>query len=147
MTTRTPRPGLAKVRTPPILRYRAVRLMAALDGRVRDLIDGADVMSEGATRTEGGASIYYGSTSLLFEADSGELRDDVLGHLAEIFCQDPHARLRAVRIAYREALSRARAPLGPVKAELTVDRNARGLTLCVDVVAPLVASPKRRRGP
>jgi len=125
------------VRSAPVLRYRAVRLMSSVDGRVRELIDCADVVSEGATRTEGGMLVYYGSTSLLLEKERGELREEALGDLATVFRCDPHARLRAVRVACREALSRARAPLGPVKTELTVEHDERGVVLCVDVVAQI----------
>lgn len=141
-------PGIAKVRTPPLVQRRDVRLVAPLEGRWRELVENADVVSEGVCRDEARGRTYYGTTSLLLlaRAEGGGLPDGDLECLARIVGTDPHLRLRAVRIAYREAASRASAPLEPVHAELSVTCGSRGLILAVDVVAAVVAPPGRRAG-
>lgn len=140
MSDQSPRPGLAKVKTPPILRRRPTELVAALGGRVLELIEAASVMSEGETRREAGDHVYYGTTSLLFSPKSlgGVLPDASATDLAFAFENDPHARLHIVRIAHREASSRAIGSLGPVQAELRVEVTAKGVMVLVDVEAQVL---------
>jgi hypothetical protein len=95
-----------------------VELVAASDGRLRELFDGADVVSEGGAREEGGDLVYYGSTSVLL-APPGEPTAEPLEELARVAALDPHVRVRAVRIARREASARAGGPLGTLHAELS----------------------------
>jgi hypothetical protein len=143
------RPGIAKVRTPPLVQRREVRLLAPLEGHWRDLLEAADIVSEGVCREEARGRTYYGTTSLLVLArtEGGPLPDGELEHLAHIVRTDPHVRLRAVRVAYREAIVRAASPLEPVHAELSVSCGPRGLILAVDVVATLGAPAERRARP
>jgi hypothetical protein len=133
-------PGLAKVRSIPIVRRRRLELVAACEGRFRDLFEAADVMSEGRALSEGLESVYYGSTHLLFAPRSrgGELPDQDIAELARVLDADPHFRLRALRLAHREALARAGAPIGPVRAEITVEESARGICVHVELSAPLL---------
>ena len=140
MSERPPRPGLAKVKTAPILKRRSAELIAALGGRILDLVEAASVMSEGQARQEGGELVYYGTTSLLFSRRSlgGDLPDSEAADLAIAFENDPHARLHIVRIAHREASSRASGQLGPVNAELHVEITPRGVMVLVDVAAPIL---------
>jgi hypothetical protein len=139
MSERPPRPGLAKVKTAPILKRRSAELIAALGGRLLELVDAASVMSEGEARREAGELVYYGTTSLLFSRRSlgGDLPDSEAADLALAFENDPHARLQIVRIAHREASSRATGQLGPVHAELHVKITPKGVLVLVDVVAPV----------
>ncbi|MCK6593235.1 MAG: hypothetical protein L6Q76_37235, partial [Polyangiaceae bacterium] len=118
MPDRPPRPGLAKVKTAPILKRRRTELFAALGGRILDLVEGASVLSEGKPRREGSGLVYYGTTSLLFTRQSlgGNVPDGEAADLLLALENDPHARLQLVRIAHREASSRASGPLGPVHA-------------------------------
>ncbi len=107
------------------------------DYRWRELFETADVVSEGATRGETDGPTYYGSTSVLlpFESVGGHVPDAEGGRVLRIISADPHARLRAVRIACLEAQLRAGAPIGRVRAELFVRRDARGVRIDVDVEA------------
>jgi hypothetical protein len=119
------------------VRFRSVDLCQTLDYRWRELLEKADVMSEGAVRREPEGLVYYGSTSLLlpFESNGGEIPDREAGHLAGVLCGDPHVRLRALRIACREAELRSHGPLGRVVAEVFVRRDRRGLKLDIEVEA------------
>ena len=130
-------PGPAKVRNAPLTRRRRVELVATSDGRWRDLLDGADVMSEGGVVDEHEQRVYYGSTSLLVHAESagGVLPDASLTDLAALLRHDPHVRVRAVRIAHREACARAGMPIAAIFAELDVRTMPKGVMLAVDVVA------------
>jgi hypothetical protein len=73
-----------------------------------------------------------------------------LAHLATVAYEDarekiavlarghPHSRVRALRIAHREAAARAPATLGSVQCELRTAADPRGLRIDVDVQAPLI---------
>jgi hypothetical protein len=135
-------PGLAKVRTPPILLRRQTEMISALGGRVLELFDAASVVSEGGMRDNEGVPFYYGSTSLLFARRSagGILPDAADADLAFALRHDPHARLLIVRVAHREAWARAGSALGPMRAEVSVEITARGVIVSVDVEAPVPRS-------
>jgi hypothetical protein len=153
------RPGLRKATTLPIVRKRTAELVSSVDYRWRELFEAADVMSEGATREEPGGPVYYGSTSVLLPRASqgGLVPDAEVDAVRELLAVDPHARVRAVRIACLEAQLRAEGPLGRVRAELVVREDARGIRIDVDVEARVHAQPevglergaaeRRRRGP
>jgi hypothetical protein len=137
---RAPHPGIVKIRSAPLLVRRTVALVALVEGRWRDLVARADVMSEGGAKEEEGQLVYYGSTSLLFAAESagGEVPDERLREIALVARHDPHLRLRALRIAHREAQARAGAPLGAIRAEIAVSVSSRGVAVGVDVTAPVL---------
>jgi hypothetical protein len=130
-------PGLVKVRGLPLLRRRYVELWQAADYRWRELFESADVMSEGATRDEPNGPVYYGSTSVLLALSRRgmKLSSAELEHLQHIIAGDPHARLRAVRIACLEAQLRSGGPIGRVRAELFVRPDPRGVRLDIEVEA------------
>jgi hypothetical protein len=130
-------PGLIKVRAAPLLQRRTVDLALLPGGRWQDIVDGADVVSEGRTETEGHRRVYYGSTSVLLlrRSAGGQLPDEDLARLVALVRVDPHVRLRVLRIARREAASRAGEPLGTVRAEIDVSACTRGVSLLVEVVA------------
>jgi hypothetical protein len=116
---------------------RKVELWQSSDYRWRELFESADVMSEGATRDEPDGWMYYGSTSILlpFSSRGGLVPDDQGEQVARILSRDPHARLRATRIARLEAQVRSAAPIGRVRAELGVTRVAHGIQVSVEVEA------------
>jgi hypothetical protein len=120
-----------------------VELAAAAPGRWREIVDGADVVSEGMTRSEGERLVYYGSTSVLLlrRSAGGSLPDAELAALAALARADPHVRLRVLRVARREAAARAGGELGTLRAEIMVEASARGLALLVEVVARLCRAP------
>jgi len=130
-------PGLKKTRALPLLSSRKVELWQSSDYRWRELFEGADVMSEGATRDEPDGTMYYGSTSILlpFSSRGGLVPDDQSEQVARLLTRDPHARLRATRVARLEAQVRSAAPIGRVRAELGVSVVAHGIQVSVEVEA------------
>lgn len=126
-------PGIAKIRRVPLVRTAVRELAASLDGRWRELLEAADIVSEGAVRVERGGPRYYGTTSLVIEAPG----EDV----AKIAASDPHLRVRAVRIAVREAGTRAAGSLARVRVELSFRRSGvGGVCVVADVVADVVGA-------
>lgn len=130
-------PGLKKTHALPLVSTRKVELWQASDYRWRELFEGADVMSEGATRSESEGQTYYGSTSILlpFSSRGGLIPDDQGEQVARLVIRDPHARLRATRIARLEAQVRSAAPIGRVRAELGASLVAHGVQVSVEVEA------------
>ncbi len=137
MKQRARGPGLKKTLALPLLSSRQVELWQSSDYRVRELFEGADVMSEGATREEPDGKTYYGSTSilLLFTSRGGLVPDEQAEQVARLVARDPHARLRATRMARLEAQVRSAAPIGRVRAELAVKVVAHGIQVGVEVEA------------
>ena len=130
-------PGLKKTHALPLLSTRKVELWQSSDYRWRELFESADVMSEGATRDEPDGKMYYGSTSILlpFSSRGGLVPDDQAEQVARLLGRDPHARLRATRIARLEAQVRSAAPIGRVRAELGVKVVVHGIQVGVEVEA------------
>lgn len=153
---RAKRPGLAKTRAEPLVSRRSLPLVKSCDYRFRELFENADVISEGKTREDGGVGTYYGSTSILLplRSQGGFVPDGEAEQVLAILGTDPHARVRAVRIACLEAQVRAGEPIGQVRAELAVHLDTRGLRVHVEVEAPVFArgreasvrSTRRSRG-
>jgi hypothetical protein len=127
---------------------RAVEVFRSTDYRWQELLDRADVMSEGAIRNEADGPAYYGTTSLLLPLASqgGVVPDELVEKLSRLVTHDPHARLRAIRIACREAQVRSVHPIGRIRAELVVRSDAKGIRIDVDVEARVVASGGRAAG-
>jgi len=145
-------PGLRKARGAPLLARRTIELWRSNDYRLRELFECADVMSEGAIRSEPDGATYYGSTSVLlpFASRGGAVPDELGQEIAQLVAADPHARLRAVRVACLEAQVRSGKPLGRVRAELAVRHDARGIRVDVDVEARVFTeavpvAPRRTR--
>jgi hypothetical protein len=131
-----PRPGLAKARQPPLLKRRELVLWHGSDYRWRELFEAADVLSEGATRKSADEATYYGSTSIVMcpEVPVGAPAL-TQRELASLMAADPHVRLRAVRIACREAQVRAKAPMGKIHAEVAVKPDVIGVRIHIEVQA------------
>lgn len=141
---RSPRPGLAKIRSPQLLQRRRVELVSCSTGPLQGLFEHADVVSEGSTREERGALVYYGSTSLVVVMP---LDAPLSPSLERAILLDPHLRLRALRVAQREAIARAGGPLGPLHAEMRVHLAHRAaaalLTMTIDVTARVLTMTAR----
>ena len=106
------------------------------DVRWRDLVEAADVVSEGSARVEARGNVWYGSSSLILRVpEASESERDFLAAVAD---RDVHVRLRALRVALREATVRAPAALGLSHCEIRVQSDARGVRIDVDVQAPLI---------
>ncbi len=142
-------PGLYKARGLPLVGYRAGPLIRCSDYRWRELFERADVMSEGAVRDETDGPVYYGSSSILLynRSHGGTYEDDEGDSVLELLAADPHARIRAIRIACLEAQLRARRPIGCVRAELVVRSDPAGVRVNVDVEAAVVTEPARKAVP
>ena len=141
MTLPVRRPGLAKTLRAPLFQTRAVRLMASSDARWGELFDRADVVSEGAARGEGAERSYFGSSNIILlvkPEDAGQSVESLAGAVAH----DPHVRLRAMRMARREAAQRADGTLDRLRAEITVSACQTGIAVHVEVEAQLL--PERR---
>ena len=90
---------------------RTLRLVASSDARWGELFDTADVMSEGAPRGEGSERSYFGSSNIILLIAPGRTRPNRRRAWPGAVARDPHVRLRAMRVARREAAQRASAPL------------------------------------
>jgi hypothetical protein len=130
------------------VRSRHAHLVRAPDPRWRELFDDADVVSEGCLRDETSGRIWYGSTSLILRIGEGEAEAETGAgaHLVVALAErDVHVRLRAVRMAHREACLRAPGRLGRFTCEMRVSRDAEGVRIDVDVQAPLIEGRARSR--
>jgi hypothetical protein len=136
-------PGLAKAGRPPLVSQKTMRLVTSADARWAELFEKADIVSEGAPRDVGSKRSYFGSTDIVLLA--GQECPSSGTDLASIAACDPHVRLRAVRMARREAAQRAGGPLDRLHAEITVSSGSRGVTVHVDVEAHVF--PDRRAVP
>lgn len=142
----SPRPGPRKAKADRLIRQRLVRLWRSSDYLVKQMFESADVMSEGAAREESSGPTYYGTTSivLLSESLGGHIPDADLASAGQLLLNDPHARVRAIRIAWREAQVRSTLPLGQVKAELSFSTLSNGVKIDVDVEAPQQVHTQRK---
>lgn len=133
-------PGLAKIRSTPVLLSREAVLVRPGRGRWKDLFERADILSEGSARDEPRGRVWYGMTSLILPTDAA---DTAL--LTVLAARDIHVRLRALRVARREACLRAPARLGRLGCEIQVKADPHGVRIDVDVQAPLIEWSTRTR--
>jgi len=146
------RPGLAKGLRAPYTTLSTGARVRTQDARWREAFDAADAVSEGAARAEGGASTWYGSTSLILRIEAAT--DEERAFLAAVAERDVHVRTRALRVAVREAAVRAgvelggKACLGRSQCEIRFAVDPEGVRIDVDVQAPLIDGSARakRRG-
>ncbi len=103
----------------------------------RELFDRADAISEGSCREEAEGRVWYGTTSLILPLPLPVTHEE-RHFLAAVAARDLHVRLRAIRIAHREAQSRAPATLDIVTTELRVSTDPQGVRIDVDIQAPLI---------
>jgi len=143
---RSPGPGLAKAGAHPLLLRRHLETWRSSDYRWRELFERADVMSEGAVRNESDGRTYYGTTSVLLPyASNGGLVPDELGWVVgRLVSRDVHARVRAIRIACREAQVRSASPIGRVRAEFVVRPDPRGIRVDIEVEARVIEQAPAR---
>jgi len=136
-------PGLAKTGSLPFTQSKIVELWRSTDYCWRLAFESADVVSEGAVKRESCGLVYYGTTSVVLPLASygGVIRDEEALVALRLLRVDPHARVRAVRIACLEARLRAGEPLGRVAAETFVRFSGQGLRLDVEVEAKVREEP------
>jgi hypothetical protein len=137
-------PSIAKSRRTPLVERRLRPLVRCTDYRWRELFENADVISEGAVRREEQGPTYYGSTSILLSDRShgGAYDDSERSTIGQLLAVDPHARIRAIRIACLEAQLRAKTDIDSVRAELVVGEETRGVRITVDVEALILVEPE-----
>jgi len=133
-------PGLAKAGSLRLVARRKLEILRSADYRWRELFQAADVMSEGAVKDEPEGRCYYGTTSVLlpFVSRGGMVPDELAMDVARMVARDPHARVRAVRIACREAQVRSVHTIGRIHADVVVRPDSRGIRLDIDVEASVV---------
>lgn len=120
-------------------------MVRTTEGRWRELFEHADTMSEGAAKDEAsGDRTWYGSTSVILELPVETSLED-RAQLLAIARKDLHAHVHALRLAHREAQSRAPGQLGRVACELRFCDDPKGLRIDVDVQAPLIERRKVTR--
>jgi hypothetical protein len=121
---------------------RIVEVWKSSDYRWRELFEAADVMSEGAVRYELEGPTYYGTTSVLlpFTSRGGLVPDELARDVARLASKDPHVRVRALRIAWREARVRSVHPIGRMRAEFVVRPDSRGIRVDIDVEAQVIGA-------
>jgi len=129
-------PGIAKVRHPSPHASREMSLTHADDGLWALLFDNADIVSEGAVDREGEDLVYRGTTSIILSTGVlGRADDPFVSRLAQVASIDPHLRLRAVRIARREAQVRAPSTLEPAHMDVGIRFADGGVRIDVEVDA------------
>jgi hypothetical protein len=139
-------PTIAKSKQAPLMQRSVRPLVRCTDYRWRELFEDADVISEGAARKEDAGAIYYGCTSILLSNRShGGSYDDADGSaISQLLTVDPHARIRAIRIACLEAELRAKSPIDSLRAELLISEDPRGVRITVDVEARILVEADAR---
>lgn len=134
-------PGLARAATLPF--YVQKTLYRGQDARWCEAFEKADLVSEGAVKSStspvDNSSTYFGSTSILLNVPPRER--ERTAHLAR---DCVHVRLRAVRLARREAEVRSQGPLGVSRCEVKIVADPNGLRIDVDLEAPLLRKSTRR---
>jgi hypothetical protein len=134
------RPGLAKTRGRPLFEARRKLVVRTFETTWRDLFAKADVVSEGSVRDEPDGRVWYGSTSLILNAS-----EEAAAMLVLLAARDVHFRLRALRMAHREASLRAPSRLGRLTGEIRVAFRGGAVRIDVDVQAPLIEARARFR--
>jgi hypothetical protein len=99
-------------------------------------------VSEGSVVQEAAGQVWYGSTSLILAVPPGTPAGE-LAFLAGVAAKDLHVKVRAVRLARREAQLRAPSSLGRSSCEIRVVSEARGVRIDVDIQAPLIEGLRR----
>lgn len=145
MTKRSSGPGLAKIRKVQVVSRRTLEVLALREGWWSSVIERADIVSEGAVVREAERAVYYGSTSLRCPIETDHLSSMPVAtpeQLARVIVADPHARLRLLRLAHREAASRAGAQLDVLSADMIArvvrEDDLSLLSVDIDVSAPLL---------
>lgn len=139
-------PSIAKSGRAALGEARLRPLVQCTDYRWRELFEGADVLSEGAVRHGDEDPTYYGSTSIVLKDKShgGDFADAERSRIAQLLNVDPHARIRAIRMACLEAQLRAKSDIDSVRAEFVVTEEPRGVRITVEVEARLLSETESR---
>jgi hypothetical protein len=135
-------PGISRGRTRSPVALRWTPLVRGSDAEWRRLFEAADAVSEGSVRCDATEDVWYGSTSVILVLPHDATPED-RELVAGVAARDLHVRLRAVRLAQREAQLRAPSTLGRCSCEIRVGSEARGVRIDVDIQAPLIEGSRR----
>ena len=130
-------PSIVKARKPSLVSADRRARLRVHESAWRELFDRADSVSEGSCRDEEEGRVWYGTTSLILPLPLPVTHEE-RHFLAAVAARDLHVRTRALRIAHREAQSRAPGALDSTTCELRVSSDARGVRIDVDIQAPLI---------
>ena len=130
-------PTIVKARKPALVSMDRRARLRVHEAVWREMFDRADLVSEGSCRDEKGVRVWYGTTSLILPLGLPFTHEE-RHFLAAVAARDLHVRLRAIRVAHREAQSRAPAALDNATCEITVSSDPGGVRIDVDIQAPLI---------
>ncbi len=130
-------PSIVKARKPALVSQDRRARLRVHEPAWRELFERADAVSEGSCREEAGGRVWYGTTSLILPLPLPVTHEE-RHFIAAVAARDLHVRLRAIRIAHREAQSRAPGALDIVMTELRVSHDPQGVRIDVDIQAPLI---------
>ena len=130
-------PSIVKARKPALVSQDRRARLRVHEPAWRELFERADAVSEGSCREEAEGRVWYGTTSLILPLPLPVTHEE-RHFIAAVAARDLHVRLRAIRIAHREAQSRAPGALDIVMTELRVSHDPQGVRIDVDIQAPLI---------
>ena len=133
--------GLAKARLRRAFTLERVTRARSEDAFWRDLFKSADVMSEGAVQGTRDAS-YYGTTNIVVTFPAHFESNECAAHAA-VARACVHVKLRALRVARREAQSRANLDLAASHCELAFTSDATRLHIHIELSAKVLHKNSR----
>jgi len=109
------------------------------DYQWKHLFEGAEVISEGAVRRDAEGATYFGSTHIRLSDTTHPIQTAELDTrtFRQLIHVDPHARLRAMRIACLEAQIRSQSQFASVRTEITFVEESHAIRISVDIEAKL----------
>lgn len=141
MALRSPFKGPRKAKRLPLVVATSHLGYRVFDYLLQALFEDADIISEGASKAPRGAldgeNAYFGTTNIVLVPNALESLDPQ--RLVQILSCDPHLRLRALRIACREAQVRANGALDRVRTEIVVTQGDPGIRIHVDLEARVLS--------
>jgi hypothetical protein len=145
-------PGIANIRHPHPTTHRHVSLVRTDDSVWATLFEHADIVSEGSSELENDRWVYRGTTSIIVRCaiptSRRDLRADApakeqLDARVRAMMLDPHLRLRAVRVARREAQARITGTLDTVHMDIILLPEHGQIRITVDVDANVMVADGR----
>lgn len=132
--------GLAKARLRRAFTLDTRTRARSEDSFWRDLFKSADVVSEGAVERE--SSSYYGTTDIVVSFPAHFDFGDRAAHLA-VARACVHVKLRALRVARREAQTRANTDLDASQCEIAFTEESSKLRIHVELSAKVLHKNSR----
>ena len=134
--------GLAKARLRRAFTLEHMTRARSEDAFWRDLFKSADVVSEGAVQGARDGGCYYGTTNIVVTFPAEFESRDCVAHAA-VARACVHVKLRALRVARREAQSRANTDLAASHCELAFTSDDTRLHIHVELSAKVLHKNSR----